>query len=432
MSANISTSLDLSLDVEQEAKFNALKTLQMKKIKQLMISIDTKDKEIAKLKILGKANRQAEMIQALKKKIRDQEMINDVIKEELAKPRELGLTLEEVNEIIMRKTLGGPKRFRPLTREELENKIVDLEKKLEKSTNRKNVPAALSGASSQENKQESKSTPQISKPSIRASGTDVGSEDSTKLAPLVEEIQRLKMAINAKDGLLDLQREDVVRLRARNAELVSVEEEVDYLERQNVDLKGYNEKIEGFLEDATRKLAEALEGSLRVRSDVAVVNENQQAEVAALHKQCDKLLKQNSQFLQRISELELEVENLDKSKSQSMVRSSSVEAGLHNKDATIRLLEDKLNRSTDKLKQFEGKCSALEMEVSKIGILMDQLREKNIEISALKKKVDDRDDKIAAFKAKLGVSMSTDSLHAIDNIADGKKSSGRRADGSSK
>ena len=63
---DLATALELNLDYEQEAKFNALKTLQMKKIKQLMVSIDSKDKEIAKLKILGKDNRRSQMIEALK------------------------------------------------------------------------------------------------------------------------------------------------------------------------------------------------------------------------------------------------------------------------------------------------------------------------------------------------------------------------------
>lgn len=39
---------------EGEAKFMALKSLHMKKLKHLMASIDSKDKEISKLKILNK------------------------------------------------------------------------------------------------------------------------------------------------------------------------------------------------------------------------------------------------------------------------------------------------------------------------------------------------------------------------------------------
>lgn len=44
----------LFADDESEAKFLALKTLQMKKLKQLTAQLDAKDRDISKLKILNK------------------------------------------------------------------------------------------------------------------------------------------------------------------------------------------------------------------------------------------------------------------------------------------------------------------------------------------------------------------------------------------
>ena len=67
---DIATALDLTLEDEQEAKFMALRALHSKKIKQLMISIDSKEKEIAKLKVLSKDSRRTQMIQALRGKIK--------------------------------------------------------------------------------------------------------------------------------------------------------------------------------------------------------------------------------------------------------------------------------------------------------------------------------------------------------------------------
>jgi hypothetical protein len=46
--------LNLFADDESEAKFLALKTLQMKKLKQLTAQLDAKDRDISKLKILNK------------------------------------------------------------------------------------------------------------------------------------------------------------------------------------------------------------------------------------------------------------------------------------------------------------------------------------------------------------------------------------------
>ena len=85
------------------------------------------------------------MIQALKNKIRDAEYVSEILKEELLKARDGG-TMEEINALIIRKTLGGPKRFRPLSREELENKIIELEKKLD-SSERKTSASPVSNTS---------------------------------------------------------------------------------------------------------------------------------------------------------------------------------------------------------------------------------------------------------------------------------------------
>jgi hypothetical protein len=81
---DMATALEISLPAsEQEAKFVALKNLHTKKVKALMLSLDVKDKEIAKLKVLGKDSRKTEMIQRLRTKIKDQELLVDTIKEEL-------------------------------------------------------------------------------------------------------------------------------------------------------------------------------------------------------------------------------------------------------------------------------------------------------------------------------------------------------------
>ena len=83
MSNDLSTSLDYILtDPLIENKFQALKLLHNKKIKSLMISINTQQKEIDKLKVLSKDNRRTQMIQSLKKKLKDQEYIVDILKEE--------------------------------------------------------------------------------------------------------------------------------------------------------------------------------------------------------------------------------------------------------------------------------------------------------------------------------------------------------------
>lgn len=236
---DMATALELILEPEQEAKFQALKSLQAKKIKYLMSSIDAKDKELAKLKVLGKDNRRTQMIQALRNKLRDQELVSDVIKEELASRNEMNR--DEVNAYIMRKTLGGPKRFRPLTREELETRISELEKKLKRAET-----SSRSGANLQQ--MNSSSSGMINIPVSRVSrdggsGSGSTSEDLSAMAILADELQNLRINLDSKEATIEQQKEDISRLRARNSELRISDEELDFQDRNYRELKAAYDQV---------------------------------------------------------------------------------------------------------------------------------------------------------------------------------------------
>ena len=225
---DMATALELSLESEQEAKFQALKNLQSKKIKYLMTSIDAKDKELAKLKVLGKDNRRTQMIQALRNKLRDQELVSDVTKEELSRRNDM--TADEVNAYIMRKTLGGPKRFRPLSREELETKISELERKLKRAGDGPSRSSA-----SQANNVSTSSNVSFTRGSNDNQRST--SDDLSTMAKLADELLNLRTALDSKDATIEQQKEDVSRLRARNSELRVTDEEMDFQDRNYRELK---------------------------------------------------------------------------------------------------------------------------------------------------------------------------------------------------
>ena len=356
---DMATALELTLDDEHEAKFVALKNLQTKKLKSLMSSIDAKDKEIAKLKILGKDNRRAQMIQELRKKIRTHETINDIIKEELQKRTET--SIEDVNNLIIRKTLAGPKRFRPLSREELENKIIELEKKL----NRKQVEPSSSAAHTSRSvggdaKSELNAQPKRPDTSTAAAEVSAGGVDEVgKFVSLVDELDDLRRTVRAKDAVIDAQKEEIIRLRSRNAQLIVVEEEAEYQERQYSELKAYNETLLGNLEDATRKLAEALDASMKLRAEMLLDNESRVAETEALHVQNEKYMRQNAQLLSTIAELEVEREHHTTHVHQSRQHTSTIESSVQEKDGMIRAWEEKYMRLEEKLRQAEKKVGLI-------------------------------------------------------------------------
>jgi len=390
----MSAALELNLGDEHEAKFLALKSLHTKKLKSLMSSIDAKDREIAKLKILGKDNRRAQMIQELRKKIRTHETINDIIKEELQKRTET--TIEEANNMIIRKTLAGPKRFRPLSREELENKIIDLEKRLAKKTSAaigKAPPGppisnGVSGTSgTADAKADSKDDPRTTQLSSSGGGGGTGDkiDDIGKFVAFVDEIDNLRRVIKAKDTQMDAQKEEIIRLRSRNAQLVVVEEDEEFRDKEVEDLRLQNDALQANLDDTTHKLADALEVTMRLKADIMVEEEARRAEVEALHKQNDKYMRQNAQLLASVAQLEVEREKHSNRVMQTKQETTVVTGELQSKNEKIKSLESLSLRLEDKLKETEKKVNSLSKELGQIDILKEALREKNITIKELKR-----------------------------------------------
>jgi hypothetical protein len=391
-SIDMATALELTLDDEHEARFLALKSLQTKKLKSLMSSIDAKDKEIAKLKILGKDNRRAQMIQELRKKIRTHETINDIIKEELQKRTET--TVEDMNNLIIRKTLAGPKRFRPLSREELENKIIELEKVVNKKQ-REPAATAMTTSASTNRVVRSEAKSDSAEPKKPLSANETGAlgdrvDDVGKFISLVDEIDDLRRTVRSKDSVIDAQKEEIIRLRSRNAQLIVVEEEAEFQEKQYNDLKAYNDSLLGSLEDTTRKLAEALDVSMKLRAETLLDNESRIAEIDALHVQNEKYMRQHAQLLSTIAELEVEKEQHTTNVYASRQHTSTIELSVQEKDAALRSWEEKYARLEEKLRACEKKVILLTKENSQIEELKEQLREKNIAYKELKRNLDEK------------------------------------------
>ena len=428
---DIATCLDLTLDGQMEAKFLALKNLNSKKIKTLMQSLEGKDKEIAKLKVLGKDSRRTQMIQALRDKIRSMELVMDVIKVELGKsehPVKGKMSTEQVNDFVVEKTVGGPKRFRPLTREELENKVATLEKALlikaskvggdNKSTagsvagsrapsvagggsvaSRRSgrVSEAKDGADADygddANNDDAPTTNNVAGGrgggSVTSAGGGAG-RDTLRIVQLLEEVESLKTSLDVAEGAVELQKEEVSRLRERNAELVRGEEESDLATRQYRELRAAYDALLEDLQSCTRKLTESTEENMSLRSEVDVASEAQALEIDALHDQCERLLSQNSALLQRLGEMEIEVEASTAERLKAGTMSASVESSEAVKAQALAAAERRANKLKDQLRASEARVDELKLEAQQVPALTEQLREKNRSIRDLTRRLDDR------------------------------------------
>jgi len=70
----------------------------------------------------GTESHRSKLIKSQQTKIRDLEFVADFLKSEMG--LRCGMESEAVNEMILKKTCGAPRRFRPMVREEMENKVL--------------------------------------------------------------------------------------------------------------------------------------------------------------------------------------------------------------------------------------------------------------------------------------------------------------------
>lgn len=384
MSGDLATSLDIKLSDEQETKFQALKMMYAMKCRSLMSSIDAKDKEIVKLKVLGKDNRRTQMIEALKTKIRECELVLDVVKTELSSRAEM--SPEQVSELIIRKTLGGPKRFRPLTREEMELKISDLEKKIK----RNNISTTfLNDKTSDTNiaQVSSKVTQNITK-DIR--DNTINSDYLVKIDDLSQEVTSLKISLNNSNNLIEKYKEEIIRLRKRNSELCVSEEQTDYQE------KIYNEQKEKYqllskeLIETTNNLAIHIQELMQLRAKSDFDIELLELDKETLQEKYEQLLNQNTVLLKKLATYEIELESHNNSNQNNQFQLNQNELSNEKLMNIINNLNNKIIKLNEKILLNENQICQLTNEKNKIPLLMDTLREKNLMNRDLQRIIDNQ------------------------------------------
>ncbi|KAG9406332.1 hypothetical protein AC1031_002652 [Aphanomyces cochlioides] len=219
-----------------EAKTHALHNIHSQKVRALMNSIHQLQEQVATMKAQDKEHRRSALIQSLRKKQREQDLLVDVLKETLqAKVSEFQDDPNLLNEFILKKTISGPKRFRPKTREELELEFAELDKKYKRTL------ASLKKAKT------SLEIPQT--PRTQETEERTPAEPGPELVAMQKELETLRVAVAAKEITRQAQLDQIDGLRKRLEELHLVE---DKLERTKTKYSASKEAIKKLQDDAIR------------------------------------------------------------------------------------------------------------------------------------------------------------------------------------
>ena len=425
-------------DPAVESKFNALKKLQFLKVKSLMTSLDAMKKENEKLKALGKDSRRTQMIQNLRVKVKNQEVMNDVLKDllvievdemkeedDLEEPKDTRrkfYSRQEVNKFLSDKSAGAPKRFRPKTREEIENELAKYQKeneKLKKSLlQQQRAVSASSDAkvSAPASRVESKSQPRAeSKAAIR---NETGSKEtdklieSMKIVKLKDEISSLEVDLETKEDEIVNYKQEIADLRTSLGSCTVDEEILRCKQKLYEEMQNMYQKTSDELNDTSTALVLARGEVVQTRAQADAEIEALKATIDRLNNSLEKSMKQNKSLLSEVHKAErlnISPPSLTNpipsrptpssaSAASSVLVSEPVTAATSVPSSSpsqedrkaltskeTKVYEQKITNLRQKLADSESKLRDLQEEPKKVASLMEELRSKNEVIRELKR-----------------------------------------------
>lgn len=340
-------------DAFHDAQLEAMKTVHDTKVRALMKSIHQLQEQIQSLKSQDKEHRRSALIQNLRQSQREQELLLDVLKQTMVeKMPEFHGSRELVNDFILKKSVGGPLRFRPPSREELENELDVLNSKYKRAV--ENLKKA---------KEEHTRGPEPSGPATKRQNESPTDEDhdreSTRLstgrsrAPLIEkevlvidpaqqeEIDRLQVELASKnltipaqaDELYELQAE-IERLQVVEAKLEHKKERISYLEEKLAKFQQENAQLVQEKEAQSDTCSQLLE-------EIQFLRDSRIGDVHASDSERLRQLELIESLRAREAELQREIE--DQQRKWSVDRSSmNQQARLQEKE--IQLLQEQLQQ----------------------------------------------------------------------------------------
>ena len=380
---------DEALDAQTALKLEALAALHERKVGALMKSIAAQKEELSKLKAASREHRRSQLIQDLRHQVREQELAVDVLKEVITEGPRGQLTPEAVNELVILRTLGGPKRFRPKTREELQNEL--LHKPVVKRTIRRREAKpsrAWEPAPSRTPIAEEKECPT---PRVLRDTGDLpeGLPSAAHLRELGEasaKAEQAEVAVARADlRVAELSRE----LEALRSEKFAAERKLDDLQddaSRAEDLRRRLEETRRQVSDAERDCARASGERDALQLDMEHCRASNDADVHALKADLDAVKEELAAALQQEAELQAQC-RLERDRAGSSAHSVKTEASsLKSKLETAEkhLREEK--RNGEKLKRLLEKAEA-DGKSERDALQRDARRARNSEREAARKEV---------------------------------------------
>ena len=345
----------------------------------------------------------------------------DVLREALT---DRGMEATQVDELIIKKTLGGPKRFRPKTREEMALELVEMTKqneKLQKKVARakvllKNQASSIAEAgsgpsnpltipSSTGKKAAATEGLTVERPVVEAAPSSTLASlvspqfeeepgaitEGDRVSDLAEEVATLRAALAAKQRVLTDKLRENERLQAGEREARRAAERAEAQKHKYRELKdAYRDQHARLTLAMTEK--ESVSSQLRSKiEELRVVTETAEVRIQAKDEECLTRMGDLKDAIEREGELyqELEAERR-MGASEKMRHRQEVQTKAEAERKTAKALEeatserDRLRQKVEALEEKLTKAGGTEVE---LGVALNRLRDANAKNLSLDKDI---------------------------------------------
>uniref|UniRef100_K3WZD3 Uncharacterized protein n=1 Tax=Globisporangium ultimum (strain ATCC 200006 / CBS 805.95 / DAOM BR144) TaxID=431595 RepID=K3WZD3_GLOUD len=384
----------------------AMKSIHEQKVRALMKSINQLQEQVQSLKSQDKEHRRSALIQNLRKSMREHELVADVLKQTLLeKMPEFQDSKALVNEFVIKKTIGGPLRFRPKTREELENDMEQLNEKYKKVLgNLRQVHQEAQNNAERGRSSKSESDDEEDDDGGFGNGeADAGDCSAPPPDPAPqEEVDRLQVELTSKTITVHSQADEINALYAELDKLRVVQ---DQLERKKHKIALLEDKMSQQHLEVVRLVHEKevqAEKCVQLQEELQFLRDNHVDDVSSR----DQERLEQFELIQRLRTQELE---LQREIEEQQRKWSSDRTAIHQQ---IRLLEKEAQLAEDGKKHAETERVALQKKHDALERQKTNLQEQLDTAEAAKLSQSNKVKDLEAILAKYE-SMSKEQLDAL-------------------
>ncbi|KAG7385330.1 hypothetical protein PHYPSEUDO_001632 [Phytophthora pseudosyringae] len=396
-----------------EAKVGALKAVHEQKVRALMRSINQLQEQLQGLKAQEKEHRRSALIQDLRKQQRKQELLIDVLKQTLQeKVPEFQDSRALVNDFVLKKTIGGPMRFRPKTREELEDELRALGQnfqrtveKLKQDSHRNAAPKEEKPHESNES-EEGEDAKQEKDMPVSPNNHDVAADDA-----LYEELEQLRAQLASKSVTIHAQAEEMAAIYAELDELRVVEDQIERKKHKIALLREQLERQQAANVELVQEKEGLAEKYLQVQEEAQFLRDITMEDAGAK----DEERLQQLELIQTLRSRELELQDeLEHQQRKWATDRDTIHQRLRLLEKEKTLAEEEVARGGTELAKLQKQHDVLQQEAH---ALKNAVREEQDQKLLLAARIEELEVKLDQLEALTQEERETNARAMVDKLA---------------